>query len=202
MRTNFFLSACAVLLLFSSCTKQTQAPFLQTHNDNAVMMSLHEMITNTDNISFSKGLEGDFIDVMQTLHHGGLEMANGIFHENKNDSLMQIAEGVSQDLHVLLYDLKKVDSGSLHNEDSLFRTEFVINLAEMSEVSDVQLITGDVDNDYATLMIPHHELVIATCNSYLKYGSDSSFRSKVQEIIDLENAEILELTSWLIENKR
>lgn len=202
MKTNLFSLMVIVAFAFISCTKEKGNQYLQPHNENEVMMSLHELTNSTDTISFSKGLESDFIDVMQTLHHGGLHMADIMFHESKDDSLMQIADSITLNLHRLLYDLTELDSLPVYQDDSLFKAEFEKSLEEMSEVADVQLITGDLDNDYATLMIPHHQLVIATCNSYLKYGIDSSFRNKVQEIVDLENAEIIKLSNWLIQNKR
>jgi len=200
MKKIFFLLISA--FVFTSCTKEDSKPYLQSHDEDEMMSSLHELIENVDTISFSKGLELDFIDVMQALHHGGLDMANIMFHDGKDTALMHIAEGITLNLHALLYDLTALDSVTVHNDDTKFQAELKENLEQMSKVADIQLITGDLDNDYATLMIPHHQLIIATCNSYLNYSTDSSFRNKVQEIIDLENTEIFELTNWLISNKR
>lgn len=202
MKKILFLLSVTIAFAFISCTKETGKQYLQAHDQNEVMMSLHELIDSTDTISFTKGLESDFIDVMQTLHHGGLHMADIMFHESKDDSLMQIADSITLNLHKLLYELTESDSITVYQDDSAFKAEFEKNLEQMSEVADVQLITGDVDNDYATLMIPHLQLSIATCNSYLNYGTDTYFRTKVQQIVDLENAEILELSNWLIANKR
>ncbi|TKK66299.1 DUF305 domain-containing protein [Ilyomonas limi] len=201
MKNILLLSILISSFTILSCTKEDGKLNLQSHDENETMASLHDMMNDVDTISFSNGLELDFISVMKVLHHGG-NMSGALFHENKNNELMQIAENRFLNLHVLLYDSIDLSSITVYNSDSAFKAELTENLEVMSKVADTQLITGDVDNDYATLMIPHLQLIIATCNSYLNYGTDSSIRTIAHEIIDLENTEILELSNWLIDNKR
>ena len=190
------ISACA----FLSCTKE-QKQHLQAHGENETMASFHDMINDVNAISFSDSLEIDFISIMKVLHHGG-DMSSALFHENKNQELMQIAENTFQNLHILLYDSIRLNSFTVYSSDSAFKTELTENLQAMSLVADTQLITGDIDNDYATLMIPHLQLMTATCYSYLRYGADSSIRTIAQEIINQQNDAIFQLSTWLIDNKR
>ncbi len=200
MNTKLFLLSLIVISAFVSCAKETPKQYLQAHNENETMASFHDMVNDVEAISLSDSLEIDFISVMKALHHGG-DMSRGLFHENNNQELMQIAENIFLNLHVLLYDSIDVSSITVYHYDSAFKAELAENLESISKVADTQLITGDVDNDYAILMIPHLQLIIATCNSYLRYGTDSSLRSKVEEIIGLQNTEIKELSDWLIANK-
>ena len=43
--------------------------------------------------------------------------------------------------------------------------------------------TGDVDSDFAAMMIPHHQGAIDMAVAYLRYGNNEQLRRIAQEII-------------------
>ncbi len=76
------------------------------------------------------------------------------------------------------------------------------SMMKMGKLADVQFITGDIDNDFATLMILHHQAATENSMAYLKYGSDAQIKTWAQKIIDTQKMEIMELSNWLVANKR
>lgn len=50
--------------------------------------------------------------------------------------------------------------------------------------------SGDVDRDFARMMIAHHDGAIEMAKSFLKYGSDASLLRLAQEIIITQQQEI------------
>jgi len=50
--------------------------------------------------------------------------------------------------------------------------------------------SGDVDRDFAAMMIPHHEGAIAMAQAQLRYGRNESLRRLAQEIIVSQSQEI------------
>ena len=51
-------------------------------------------------------------------------------------------------------------------------------------------ITGDLDRDFSSLMIPHHQSAVDMARVYLERGRDPELRKLAQSIIASQQAEI------------
>jgi len=58
-------------------------------------------------------------------------------------------------------------------------------------------MTGDVDHDFAAMMIPHHQGAIDMAKGELSYGKDPVMRRLAQEIIVDQQSEIDVMNLWL-----
>jgi uncharacterized protein (DUF305 family) len=72
----------------------------------------------------------------------------------------------------------------------------------MDAMADQQMITGDTDNDFASLMIIHHQAAMDSASSYLHHGSNPELIAMANMIIEAQSAEIIALSNWLAENRR
>lgn len=59
-------------------------------------------------------------------------------------------------------------------------------------------MTGNPDQDYARMMIAHHQGAIDMALVELRYGTDPTLRAMAQQTIDDQTQEIEELTAWLM----
>ncbi len=91
---------------------------------------------------------------------------------------------------------------AVNNSVPAFTMEQMAHMKKMDEMADVQLITGDIDNDMATLMILHHNSAIENSEAYLVYGTNAQLKTIAQKIIADQKKEIEELSNWLKANKR
>lgn len=57
--------------------------------------------------------------------------------------------------------------------------------------------TGDVDIDFARMMIPHHQGAIEMAKTELAGGKDPELRKLAEEIIAAQEKEIAFLEAWL-----
>lgn len=57
--------------------------------------------------------------------------------------------------------------------------------------------TGDVDVDFRTHMIPHHQGAIDMAKVALKYAKDPETKKMAQKIIDDQEKEIADMQAWL-----
>jgi len=58
-------------------------------------------------------------------------------------------------------------------------------------------MNGDVDHDFATMMMPHHQGAIDMAKAELRYGKDPVMRRLAQEILVDQQSEIDAMQLWL-----
>jgi len=58
-------------------------------------------------------------------------------------------------------------------------------------------MNGNVDHDFASMMIPHHQGAIDMAKAELVYGNDSVMRRLAQEILVDQQSEIDAMRLWL-----
>jgi len=58
-------------------------------------------------------------------------------------------------------------------------------------------MNGDVDHDFATMMMPHHQGAIDMAKAELAYGKDPLMRRLAEEIIVDQQSEIQAMQLWL-----
>ncbi|MES2643957.1 MAG: DUF305 domain-containing protein [Myxococcota bacterium] len=62
-------------------------------------------------------------------------------------------------------------------------------------------MTGNVDQDYAQMMIAHHQGAIDMARVELQYGTDPTLKQMAQTVIDEQGKEIDALKQWQKTNK-
>ncbi|GAA4340764.1 DUF305 domain-containing protein [Flaviaesturariibacter amylovorans] len=194
------------LLFFSACKKdndEATGPQLQAHDQNEMMRVMHQMMSRMDTMQMSNDPEIDFSKMMRMHHQGAIEMANVELQKGTNDSLKRLAQKIItkqqqeiQEFNTLLATL------AVDNMDMAFAMELMETMEKGGGVADVQLITGDTDNDFATLMIVHHQEAIENSSAYLHHSNNTQLRAMAERMIDDQMEEIQELTNWIRANRR
>jgi uncharacterized protein (DUF305 family) len=58
-------------------------------------------------------------------------------------------------------------------------------------------MNGDVDHDFATMMMPHHQGAIDMAKAELLYGKDPVMKRLAEEIVVDQQSEIQAMQLWL-----
>lgn len=202
-RTIFAIAIMSVIVVFTACKKETNGIILQAHDANRMMDSMHVMMDRMEAMTMTMDPEVDFSEMMIMHHEGALNMSQALVSAGKNDSLRRFAQKVIADQTSEIAVLKSIlTSLTVDNMDMDFMQEQMDNMEKTNKQSDVQIITGDIDNDYATLMIIHHQAAIQDASAYLHHGNNNQLKTIANNIITAQNKEIIELSNWLKANKR
>jgi len=200
---TFLVSAIALATLLFSCKKDDKA-HLQPHDQNQMMKVFHHMLSKMDTMKMTKDPEVDFPSMMILHHQGAIDMANFELQQGRNDSLKRIAQKVIEEQQMETKEFEDyLDSlNEKHYEVPAFAMEQMMHMKKMHELADIQFISGDTDNDFATLLTIHHQGAIEDSEAYLMYGSDPYLLDKAKSMIEMQTMEITELKNWLMAHKR
>lgn len=199
----FSIAMITIGLGFTACKKDADGINLQSHDDNRMMDSMHVMMDRMEAMTMTMDPEVDFSEMMIMHHEGALNMSRALVSAGKNDSLKRFAQKVITDQTSEIAVLKTIRmSLTVNNMDMDFMQEQMDNMEKTTKQSDVQIVTGDIDNDYATLMVIHHQAAIQDAYAYLHHGDNAQLKTIANNIITAQNKEIIELSNWLKANKR
>lgn len=204
MKNTAFVFGCAVLIAFTACKKDNVANLtLQSHDNNRMMDSMHAVMSRMDAMPKTNDPEIDFPRMMIMHHQAAINMGNVQRQEGKNDSLKRFSQKMINAQQMEIQELSSIlATETVNNSVPAFTMELSDHMMKMDQVADIQLITGDIDNDFATLMIQHHNSAIENSEAYLMYGTNAQLKGLAQKMIDDQKKEIMELSNWLKANKR
>ena len=82
-----------------------------------------------------------------------------------------------------------------------FHMQMMEGMERMEKQADLQIITGNIDQDFATLMIGHHQSATEMAQMQLLMGKNTQLKSLSTMIVEDQNKEIAQFQSWLLANR-
>ena len=204
MKKSIIILGGFIVLILSACSKEDATGLvLQNHDDNRMMDSMHAIMNRMEAMTMTNDPEIDFSRMMIMHHQGAINMSNAVIQSGTNDSLKRFAQKVIADQQKEIQQLQSVLSTvTVDNMDMEYMMEQMEGMKKMDKAIDAELITGDIDNDFATLMIWHHQAAIDDASGYLHHGNNAQLKTIANNIIKAQTTEIQELATWLKANKR
>lgn len=204
MKRIVSIISAAIVTMFAACSKSNDNnQFLQTHDVNRMMDTMHAMMSRMQAMPKTNDPEIDFVKMMTMHHQGAISMANVELQAGKNDSLKRTAQKIINEQQAEIQQFNSIlTTLAVDNSDPAFAMEQMDNMTKMGKAADVQLITGDIDNDFATLMMVHHQSAIDNASAYLHHGNNAQIKTMANSIIKSQTMEIGEMADWLKANRR
>ena len=195
-------------LLFAACKKDNTLDsnnniYLQPHDQNEMMSVMHAMMSKMDAMSKTADPDIDFAQMMKMHHQGAIDMANLELQKGSNATMNAKAQEIIDEQQKEIQDLSNILAMIyVDNTDTVFAKEQKENMMKMGKAADIQLISGDIDNDFATLMITHHQSAIDNASAYLHHGTVAELKTMANNMVNSQTVEIQEMADWLKTNKR
>jgi uncharacterized protein (DUF305 family) len=199
-----FTSTMAIFLFMIACTKEkdkTQIP----HDADKMMTIMHEMDKKMDTMTMTKDIDQDFSMMMMMHHQIAIDMAREELKSGKDTTLKQMAQTMIDVQTKEISEFQSFISGHIkvpHNINEEQDMNLMMTMQKMARQADLELFTGDIDNDFATLMIPHHQSAIDMAEIEVHYGHDAVPMNLAANIKTDQQQEIEEMQKWLIEHRK
>lgn len=166
---------------------------IQNHDDNEMMAIMHDMSAEMDAMQMTGDADHDFANMMIMHHQGAIDMANKELEKGDVAELRSMAQSIidkqeaeQNELNAFL-ETHTPESSTAGQE---FDMEIMTFMDKADRNADLQVITGDVDHDFAMLMIIHHQSASDVAQSLLHHGHHEELMEMARMMIDDQNMEI------------
>lgn len=193
-------------LFCMSCKKDTVVEGLkvQSHNENEMMKIMHVMENKMDTMSMMKNVDHDFAMMMRTHHQGAIDMASNVLTRGDNADIKGMATKMKAAQTSEIAELTEFLQGHM-SMDTInyvaYHMEVMSSMKRMSQGADIQVVTGDADYDFATLMVYHHQAAMEMSHALIEHGKSSELKDMARKMIEDQQMEIEHLQGWVLKNK-
>lgn len=177
----------------SSSTVQTSASVDTSRPGTDMMSAMTSMMDKMHSMQMSGDFDVDFASMMIEHHQGAIDMAQFEISNGKDERVKAKAEEMlkkqkdeQQELNAFVSSYKP--SGMKHGEGELQKA-METSMSKLKSMS----TTGNVDKDFAGMMISHHEDGIAMGKMELKNGMSAKLKKMTQKSIDDQQQDISQL---------
>ncbi|WP_345955291.1 DUF305 domain-containing protein [Mucilaginibacter sp. PAMB04168] len=184
---------------FAACTKDNNEIKIQNHDQDQMMSIMHQMMSKMDTMKMTKDPDNDFAMMMRMHHQGAIDMANLELKSGSDATMKQMAQSIMTSQQAEITQLTAfLASHPPHTNDPNFDTMQMDNMKKAGKQADLQIINGDIDHDFAILMIGHHQSAIENARLELLHGQEQRMKTMATNIIDAQMKEIDQFQDWLL----
>ncbi len=199
---NYFVILLTGCILLTACNKDYEKIKIQNHGENDLMALMHDMMDEMNAATMTGDPDYDFAMMMVMHHQGAIEMADYEIANGDDGELKSMAEEMeaAQQAETAVLD-SFMAATTPDMMDDKFMDEVMMSMDKMDKNADLQVIIGETDYDFASLIIVHHQSAMEMAYAILEHGEDEMIMEMAHEMIDMQLMEIEELQNWLLENK-
>jgi len=192
-----------LLSIASACNDDDNGLKLQSHDNNEMMSIMHAMNDKMDAMQMSGDADQDFANMMILHHQGAIDMANKELEKGNDQTIKAMAQQIvakqtSEKAGLTTWLQSHISTPNA--EGQAFDAETMKEMEKMKNWKDIQVLTGDTDEDFAALMIIHHQTATDNASAILHHGHHDEIKEMAKMMIEDQNKEITDLAAWLKNN--
>lgn len=192
----------AFTVLVCSCTKDDSNynPATNPSQDNNRMLKeLHKMMSRMDSTDMSGDPNAHFAKMMKVHHQGAIDMSKIITAEGKDTFIKGMAEKIIANQ---TKEISRLDSFITNYKSQAevisFNKKVELSMTKMQKNADLQYLNGNLDHDFAVIMIFHHQGAMEMADLVMRYGQEKVIHDMAAAIEETQAKEINELQDWLL----
>jgi len=203
MKATMKVLASTGLFFILACSKDDDNKIkIQPHDDNQMMAIMHQMMSEMMAVQPSNDPDNDFATMMRLHHQGAIDMSKLELQSGNDAAMKELAEMIITAQEEEIAQLTSfLSAHPAHASVPEFSVQQMMNMERGGRNADLQIINGDTDEDFATLMIGHHTAAIENSRLQLIYGHEPGMKAMATEIIASQEIEIKQLQDWLLANR-
>lgn len=173
---------------------------------SALMSAMTKHMDSMKNMQSMNDPDHDFAMMMKHHHQAAVDMAQLELSQGQDEGVKTMARKMIDDQtnEIQQFDrffTKNQANNQANNQarNDKFHHEVMQTMNSMSMNMDH---TGGMDQQFISMMIPHHQQAIDMAQIYLKHGKTQELKSLANKIISAQQKEIKEMKDWQAQNTR
>lgn len=197
---SFVVLSCFALFFAIGCSKKSDNNLVQQpHDQNKMMKIMHDMEDSMHAMQMSDDPDIAFAQMMRSHHQGAVKMAQLEQSEGSDVTMKAMAQNIITSQNQEIQQLTTfLGTHSANNNDAMFTMKMMEMMEEMNNQADLQVINGKTDQDFASLMINHHQSAVMMAHHYLLTGTEGELIDMAHAMIESQQQEIKEFQNWLL----
>ena len=172
---------------------------------------MKKMMNDMNAVKMTGDFDLDFATMMIPHHQSAVDMAEQYIPKAKDEKIKGIAQNIInaqkkeiEELRTMIAAHKPAEKKEEHSaagHGAEGHSELMDAMNKMMEEMKSMKMTGNVDKDFVTMMIPHHKSAVDMAENQISHGKNVQMKQFAQKVIDDQSKEINEFQSWLNNNK-
>ncbi len=207
LTAGLFLSACNEASKTSTETSMDSSKMddhkmdeMKDHSSD-LMAPMNSMMAKMKGMKMTGDFDYDFANMMISHHQAAIEMAQVEVQKGTDAALKTMAQGMitAQESEIAAFRdiLKDYKVPPTNTKDAHAHGEMTETMDKMMKQMGESKMTGNVDKDFAMMMIPHHEAAVTMSGDELSHGKNLALKKMAQKILEDQTKEIADLKTWL-----
>ncbi len=200
--TYKFIGILFLLTALTMACSNNEGVIIEAHDENRMMTLMHNMMAEMHTMKVTQDPDIDYATMMKMHHQGALKMAELELNSGSNSEIKAKAQNI---IDTQKKEIAELESFLTQNTPKTVNPEFHMQMMEgmekMGKQADLQIINGDIDHDFATLMIEHHRSATEMAQMHLLMGKNAQLKTLSSSIIKEQNKEIAEFQTWLLADR-
>ncbi len=168
--------------------------------NNELMEAMHKSMME---IKMTGDFDVDFANTMIQHHQEAIDMSEVELAKGNDPQVKSWAQNIitaqKKEIDQLQQIVKNHKSSGKEMEGN--HNELKGSMDKMMNDMMAMKMTGNIDKDFITMMIMHHESAVTMAKAELSKGENAGLKKMAQKIIEDQSAEIKEFKNWLDKNK-
>ena len=207
LTAGLFLSACNEASKTSTETSMDSSKMddhkmdeMKDHSSD-LMAPMTSMMATMKDMKMTGDFDYDFANMMISHHQAAIEMAQVEVQKGTDAALKTMAQGMiaAQESEIAAFRdiLKDYKVPPTNTKEAHAHGEMTETMDKMMKQMGESKMTGNVDKDFAMMMIPHHEAAVTMSGDELSHGKNLALKKMAQKILEDQTKEIADLKTWL-----
>ncbi|RTQ45055.1 DUF305 domain-containing protein [Hymenobacter gummosus] len=176
------------------------------NGDSPMMAAMNDMMAKMHAMKPKGNTDHDFAHHMMEHHRGAVAMADIELRDGKDATLRQMAKKIKADQQREIAEMEpiaeRLDAAPTNykpqDPSDPFTSQMKASMDGMMQ--NMPKATGNVDQDFVGMMIPHHQSAVDMAKAEVAHGKDTKLKEMAQKMIDAQQQEIQQFKDWQTKN--
>ena len=165
--------------------------------NNGLMGAMNTMMDKMNSMKMTGDFDLDFTNMMIEHHKGAIDMSEEEAKAGSDNKIKGMAQKIINSQKEEIGKFQDIIKNHKTSDMKMGQGELEKSMSDMMSKMKSMQMSGDMDKDFATMMVPHHQSAVSMFEKEIAFGTDAKLKQMAKKGIDEQTKEINEFKAWL-----